>query len=119
MNIKQENFVAFTKTDFSQSNRVDIISRHKSIETAKRQYKRIEKIYGKMHGHHVWTTTIDGEILCDNRPETVCDNCKTSDTNEIDYGPITIEGKQAFQECLCVCGNVFNEIYNFSHRQNL
>ena len=69
MRIKQEQFVAFTKTDFSQAGRIDTISQHRTIETAKRQYKRIETIYGKMHGHHVWTETIDGKIICDNRPK--------------------------------------------------
>ena len=49
--------------------------------------------------------------------EIVCDKCKTTDGNSIDYGHIDIEGKQAFQECSCDCGHTFFEVYKFSHRQ--
>ena len=40
-----------------------------------------------------------------------CENCKTTDENDIDYGPITINGDKAYQECSCNCGHNFDEVY--------
>ena len=47
----------------------------------------------------------------DNKTKDICPACKVNDN--IEYGPITIEGNKAFQECDCFCGNSFFEVYQF------
>ena len=43
-----------TYCDFGTSGRRDVLSRHKNWDTAKRQFKRIARIYSGIHGWHCW-----------------------------------------------------------------
>jgi hypothetical protein len=47
----------------------------------------------------------------DAKTKDICPECQVNDN--IEYGPITIEGNKAFQECDCFCGNSFYEVYQF------
>lgn len=47
-------FAGCTFTDFGEPPRRDVIGRHKTVETAIRQYRRIWRIYHRLHGHRTW-----------------------------------------------------------------
>jgi len=43
-----------TCCDFGEAGRKDVIRRHKNWTTARRQYKRIARIYNKIWGWRCW-----------------------------------------------------------------
>ena len=60
---------AYTYCDFGTPGRVDMISKHFSIGSARRCYARIKKIYSgpQKEGEvwRLWQTTFDGAIIND------------------------------------------------------
>ena len=50
-----------TYCDFGKSYRKHELSRHKNWNTAKRQFKRIARIYSGIHGWRCWQEEIEDE----------------------------------------------------------
>ena len=50
-----------TYCNFGESGRKDVLRRHKNWDTAKRQFKRIARIYSGIHGWHCWQEEIEDE----------------------------------------------------------
>jgi len=56
---------AKTYCDFNQLNRQDVLGNHRTLQTARRQFKRIARIYNGIHHWRVWTIASNGKIICD------------------------------------------------------
>ena len=61
----EDNMKAITYCDFNQVERLDIMSKHRTLQTARRQFKRIARIYHGIYGWRVWTVASNGKIICD------------------------------------------------------
>lgn len=48
-----------TYCDFGEPERKDELSRHKNWDTAKRQFKRISRIYTGIHGWRCWQEEVE------------------------------------------------------------
>ncbi len=62
----KHDWCAKTLCDFGTPGRRDTLARHFSLAAAVRAFKRINKIYGELHGWNCWqedrnTTVIQGE----------------------------------------------------------
>ena len=59
--VKQRKFEYeyVTLCDFGTPNRRDALGKHKNLATANRQYARLWRIYGKLHGYKVWLETAE------------------------------------------------------------
>lgn len=56
-----QKYKVITYCDFNEPGRKDVISRHKTIATAMRQYARIWEIYGRLHKCKVWQEEVKEE----------------------------------------------------------
>lgn len=56
---------AQTFCDFGQVWCEDRVGKHKNLQTARRQFKRIASIYYGIHGWRVWTIASSGQVICD------------------------------------------------------
>ena len=56
---------AQTFCSFGMWGRKDGMSKYKNLQTARRQFKRIARIYHGIHKWRVWTVASNGQIICD------------------------------------------------------
>lgn len=63
----KDDWIAQTFCDFGEPGRKDVITQHFFIETAKRGFQRVSKIYSQQ-GWHCWQEDRDGNVLQGEKP---------------------------------------------------
>jgi len=63
MTLKPGEVAAYTYCDFGTPPRKDAIRQHGSVDTAKRAFRRVAKIYADLWGWRCWQETAEGEII--------------------------------------------------------